>query len=152
MWILNSQKISLGKSRVLSINIAGWILPVWLCVLWHCFLSVAMYTITNCLKGLFAYFGFRLDNVLKLFRYIKGYFLIPSLQGATASVVVSCIVKHCSSIGYADDHTKSRLWCNSAAQINADLNVYQFSHPWNIEFAPHKIFSIRDMHTFQNIH
>jgi len=32
---------------------------------------------------------------------------------------------------------------NAAAQINADLNaLYQFGHPWNIEFAPHKTFSL----------
>jgi len=59
------------------------------------------------------------------------------------------VVKHCLLIGYADENTLLKIipqkldCCNAAAQINVDLNaLYQFGHPWNIEFSPHMTFSL----------
>ena len=57
--------------------------------------------------------------------------------------------RHCSVVGYADDHTLMTIIPNrsdrftAAANLNADLaTLCEYFHPWNIQFAPQKKSSL----------
>ena len=52
------------------------------------------------------------------------------------------VVKHCSIIGYADDHTLLKIIPQKSDHYNAATQLNQFGHPWNIEFTPYKTFSL----------
>ena len=59
------------------------------------------------------------------------------------------VPKHCSVVGYADDHTLLTIIPNkvnritAAANLNANLAALcEYGHHWNIKFAPHKTFSL----------
>ena len=78
----------------------------------------------------------------------QGAIWSPSLFNLYVRLLPS-VPKHCSVVGYADDHTLLTIIPNkvnritAAVNLNADLAALcEYGHHWNIKFAPHKTFSL----------